>query len=195
MSKTSGSNLFKEPAQWPLLPPWWLLAAPRAAALLSVTSATLQNWRVRGEGPESVPPMYLKPTQGDPIYYRYADIRSWAATRVGLSFSLEDQSYAFLKEEGCPLAKNNSPVGSLARAFDHIFQFDRRRVQIGLGPLFFSGCGGEDTLWEENYLGYLDTYYSKQPHFRSPNTKPSFCGPFEFDIQIPISEFSHAPPA
>lgn len=194
MSRTSGANLFIEPAQWPLLPPWWLLAAPRAAALLNVTSATLQNWRVRGEGPESVPPMYLKPTQGDPIYYRYADIRAWAATRVGISFSLEDQLDAFLKGEGCPLAKDNSPIRSLARAFDYFIQVDRKRVQLGLGPLFFSGCGPEAILWEESYLGYLDTYYSKQPCFRNSNSKPEFCGPFEFDIQIPTMDLCDLPP-
>ena len=50
------AKLFKEPAQWPLIPPWWLLPSPQAAAFLNIKPATLQSWRIRGEGPEPVPP-------------------------------------------------------------------------------------------------------------------------------------------
>ena len=64
MSRNSVAHLFKEPAQWPLIPPWWLVSAPQAAALLNIKPATLQSWRIRGGGPEPVPPMYLHPTQG-----------------------------------------------------------------------------------------------------------------------------------
>jgi hypothetical protein len=153
MSRISGANLFKEPAQWPLLPPWWLLAAPRAAALLNVTSATLQNWRVRGEGPEPVPPMYLKPTQGDPIYYRYTDIRSWAATRLGLSYTFDDQCVDFFNEV-CP--NLNGGTGSnlgRAKTFDMLFSSARSEVRVGNPPIHF----------DLKTIEGMDIYYSRQP--------------------------------
>ncbi|MDR6266599.1 helix-turn-helix domain-containing protein [Roseobacter sp. N2S] len=194
MSTKTVAKLFKEPAQWPLIPPWWLLPSPQAAALLNIKPATLQSWRIRGEGPDPVPPMYLHPTQGDPMYYRYGDIREWAASCLGLSFSFDTQLNGFLKSEDTPMAKSASPLEKSARTFDHVFQMDRKRIQIGLGPLFFAGVGAEATLWEENYLGYLDTYFAKQPRFRNPASKPPFCGPFEFEIDIPTEGLEHLLP-
>ena len=64
MPKTSGANLYKDAARWPVMPPWWLLSSPQAAALINVTPATLHMWRTRGEGPPAVPPLFLKPAQG-----------------------------------------------------------------------------------------------------------------------------------
>lgn len=166
MSKTSGANLFKEPTQWPLLPPWWLLAAPRAAALLNVTSATLQNWRVRGEGPEPVPPMYLKPTQGDPIYYRYADIRSWAASRIGLSYGFDDQCRDFF-DEVFPFL--NEGIGSSlgrAKTFDDMYTRERATVMSGRAPAHLS----------LEIVEKLDVYYSRQPQKLAPSKSPARLG-------------------
>ncbi len=195
MNTKTVAKLFKEPAQWPLIPPWWLLPSPQAAALLNVKPATLQSWRICGEGPEPVPPMYLHPTQGDPMYYRYGDIREWAATCLGLSFSFDDQLNWFFKSVNAPMATSASPLEKTARTFEHFFQMDRKRIQIGLGPLFFAGVGAEATLWEENYLGYLDTYFAKQPRFRNPANKPPLCGPFELEIDIPTEGLEHLLPS
>jgi hypothetical protein len=52
-------------------PPWWLLSAPQAAALLNIKPATLQSWRIRGEDPDPVPPRHLHSIQGNPVYCRY----------------------------------------------------------------------------------------------------------------------------
>ena len=179
------AKLFKEPAQWPLIPPWWLLPSPQAAALLNIKPATLQSWRIRGEGPEPVPPMYLLPTQGDPMYYRYGDIREWAASSLGMAFPLEEQCRAFLQDVDPKLSKIDNPMDSLARCFDYILQFERERIKNGLEPLF----------WDLNMIEMLDTYYSKQPRFRPLSTKPVFCGPFECDIHIPTEELCHILPA
>lgn len=193
MSRNSVVHLFKEPAQWPLIPPWWLLSAPQAAALLNIKSATLQSWRIRGEGPDPVPPMYLHPTQGNPVYYRYGDIREWAASRVGLLFSFEDQCLDFLSTPSKP--PTDSCTEKMAGGFDYTFQFDRKRVQLGLGPLFFAGSGAEAIVWEEELLGYFDTYYARQPRFRNPEAKPPLCGPFQYEIDIPIEGLEHILPA
>lgn len=158
MSNTSGSNLFKNPTKWPLIPPWWLLSSPAAAALLNVTSATLHNWRVRGEGPTVVPPMYIRPTQGDPVYYQYAAVRSWAAKRLGIEYTMEDQCRDFF-EKTVPLL--NTGVGSCqarAQCFDRFFSDDHRQVRQGFKPAHI-------TL---KLVQQMDLYYSRQPRQLQP---------------------------
>jgi len=153
MSKNSGTNLFKEPANWPQIPPWWLLSSPQAAALLNVTSATLHNWRVRGEGPAAVPPMYLRSTQGDPIYYLYGLVRSWAAERLGLSYSIEDQCIDFLKETIPWLSEVEATWRSRAWAFDNVFEKMHRKVINGETPNQIS----------KELIQEMDLFYAKQP--------------------------------
>lgn len=189
MSRHSVAHLFKEPARWPHIPPWWLLPAPQAAALLNIKPATLQSWRVRGEGPDQVPPMYLFPTQGNPVYYRYGDIREWAASRVGLSFSFLDQCFQF--QASAFKSSANASIGKMARCFDHMFQYDRQRIQLGLEPLYFTGGEEEATFWKAEFLGYLDTYYARQPRFRNQTAKPPLCGPFACEIDIPTEGMEH----
>ncbi|MGR3608690.1 MAG: helix-turn-helix transcriptional regulator [Sulfitobacter sp.] len=153
MTKTSGANLFKEPTKWPLMPPWWLLSSPQAAALLSVTSATLHNWRVRGEGPEPVPPMYLRKTQGNPIYYRYSNVRTWAATRVGLEYSFEDQCHDFFERVFPPMNGFTGPLKGVLKIFDDLFAKERSKVKSGNDPWQLSLADVET----------MDVYYSRQP--------------------------------
>lgn len=153
MSKISGANLFKEPANWPLIPPWWLISSPQAAALLNVTSATLHNWRIRGEGPAAVPPMYLKPTQGDPIYYLYGFVRSWAAERLGLTYSIEDQCRDFFNGTEPRLNDGETTWQGRARSFDLLFHDDHRRVRSGQNPEYIPFELVQD----------MDLYYSRQP--------------------------------
>jgi hypothetical protein len=170
MSRNSVAHLFKEPAQWPLIPPWWLVSAPQAAALLNIKPATLQSWRIRGEGPEPVPPMYLHPTQGNPVYYRYGDIREWAASRVGLSFPFEDQCIAFLQEVEPWLGETEWPVGGLALSFDILYRDERKLVQQGEDP----------HRLDRKLIETLDTFYSRQPRFKNPKKKPSLYGPYHW---------------
>lgn len=131
MSVKTGQKLFEAPPKWPLLPPWWLLARPEAAALLNVTSATLRNWRIRGEGPVQVPPMYLRPTQGDPAYYRYADIREWAASRVGLKYTFEDQCRDFFDQVFPALNSGTGSMAARAYEFDRLYREERDRLRSG----------------------------------------------------------------
>ncbi len=158
MSKNSGANLFKEPANWPLIPPWWLLSSPQAAALLNVTSATLHNWRVRGEGPKPVPPMYLKPTQGDPIYYQYGAVRSWAAARLGLTYHMDDQCRDFFNSTEPRLNDGVTTWQGRARSFDMLFQKDHKKAR-----------NGENTTYIPlGALQEMDLYYSRQPRQLQP---------------------------
>ena len=153
MTKKHGANLFNDPASWPLIPPWWLLSSPQAAALLNVTSATLHNWRVRGEGPEPVPPMYLKPTQGDPIYYQYGAVRSWAATRLGLTYPLDDQCHDFFDSIEPRLNEGIAAWQGRASTFDMLFRADHEKARNGQKPQYFPLDQIQD----------MDLYYSRQP--------------------------------
>ena len=153
MKKKFGANLFKEPAKWPLIPPWWLVSSPQAAALLNVTPATLHNWRIRGEGPAAVPPMYLKPTQGDPIYYLYGKVRSWAAKRLGLTYAMEDQCRDFFNNTNPHLDTLFSSWRGGAKTFDMFFKADHKSVSNGGNPSHIS----------LEQLHEMDVYYTRQP--------------------------------
>ena len=153
MSVKTGQKLFANSTQWPLLPPWWLLTRPQAAALLNVSSATMRNWHIRGEGPAQVPPMYLRPTQGQPAYYRYADIREWAASRVGLEYSFEDQCQDFFEKTLRGLAHGKDQMNGRTAMFDGFFRKDRNRLKSGKKPELFSS----------ELIEGLDPYFSRQP--------------------------------
>ncbi|MCR9272543.1 MULTISPECIES: DNA-binding protein [Mameliella] len=153
MSVKTGQKLFENPTKWPLLPPWWLLPRPQAAALLNVTSATMRNWRIRGEGPPQVPPMYLRPTQGDPAYYRYADIREWAASRVGLQYAFEDQCRDFFEQIFPNLAGGTDQMKGRAWTFDRIYREDRDRLRSGRKTWYLS----------QETIEALDLHFSRQP--------------------------------
>lgn len=47
-----------------------ILDTKEAADFLKVSSGTLENWRIRNEGPE-----YLKPK--GKVYYRLSDLETW----------------------------------------------------------------------------------------------------------------------
>lgn len=158
MNKISGARLFKEPAKWPQIPPWWLLSSPAAAALLNVTPATLHNWRVRGEGPAAVPPMYLRPTQGNPIYYQYGVVRSWAANRLGLEYSIEDQCHDFYQPLLPSYAATRTPIDDLAPRFDGMFVRDRAQARYGKPTKYIP----------LERLEEMDMYFSKQPQTLHP---------------------------
>lgn len=153
MTKISGANLFKEPTKWPLMPPWWLLSAPQAAALLNVSPATLHAWRVRGEGPEAVPPMYLRKTQGNPIFFRYSDVRSWAATRIGLEYCFEDQCHDFFELMFPTLNDSRGSLNGVMKAFGDLFAQEREKIRSGKDP------------WQLSIkdVEAMDVYYSRQP--------------------------------
>ncbi|CUH75111.1 hypothetical protein TRM7557_00226 [Tritonibacter multivorans] len=117
--------------------------------------------------------MYLRPAQGNPSFYRYGDIRAWAAQAIGLEFSFEEQAGMFLEED----SKTSRPENGLqqaASAFDHIFQYDHARFRKGIGLIYFP----------EARLAELDEYYSAQPVFRSEKQRPVFCGPFDHQDAI-----------
>ncbi|MBY6155923.1 hypothetical protein [Pseudooceanicola nitratireducens] len=153
MSVKTGQKLFENTSKWPLLPPWWLLARPQAAALLNVTSATMRNWDIRGEGPAQVPPMYLRPTQGTPAYYQYADIREWAADRIGIQYSFDDQCLDFFEQVFPILTGGTGSMMALASLFDELFCEDRNALRAGKKPLRLN----------KETIESLDIHFSRQP--------------------------------
>ena len=140
MNENPAGKLFKEPAIWPTIPPWWLLSSTDAAALLNVKPATLHSWRIRGHGPAPYPPMYLKPTQGRPLYYQYGALRSWAAIRLGMAYSFEDQCMDFFRETLPMLAEGTGSIDSRVALFEKLFQDDRQG-----GHLFHAIAGSDFT--------------------------------------------------
>ncbi|MAP15424.1 MAG: hypothetical protein CMH86_11265 [Oceanibulbus sp.] len=138
------------------MPPWWLLSSPQAAALINVTPATLHIWRTRGEGPATVPPLFLKPAQGDPIFHMYGILRKWAAKRVGLDYQFEDQCWDYFRKD-CPMLVDG--VGSMAaraREFDR--QYEAARQEVGQG---------DEPRWVSlSTIRRLDPYYARQPKWR-----------------------------
>ncbi|WP_420557658.1 hypothetical protein [Roseovarius sp.] len=153
MNKHIGASLFKDTSTWPVIPPWWLLSSPQAAALLNVTSATLQVWRVKDLGPPIVPPMYLKATQGDPVFYQYGALRTWVAQRVGLHLDFEEQVRDFFQAVAPSLIFGHGTLSAKIQFFDQQFGKNRKRIQRGDDPLLISK---ECTL-------NMDAFFSRQP--------------------------------
>lgn len=153
MNKCLGSSLFRDSSTWPTMPPWWLLSSPQVAALINVTSATLHVWRVRGLGPPFVPPMFLKPTQGDPVFYQYGALRSWAAQRMGLVLEFEEQVHDFLKETARNIAASHGSLRAKMKIFDDYFARNRTRIRRGVNPSFMS----KETMLK------IDVFFTRQP--------------------------------
>ena len=161
MPKKPGSNLYKDAARWPQIPPWWLLSSTQSAALINVTPATLHYWRTRGEGPSTVPPLFIKPTQGDPVFYVYGTLRAWAAERIGVQYLFEDQCYDYFKEIFPPLAAGVGSVAARAQVFDRQYETARRKVRQG-------ECPG---LMKRAIILDLDAFYAKQPKWQRPEAR------------------------
>ncbi len=161
MPKTPGANLYKDASLWPVIPPWWLLSSPQAAALINVAPATLQYWRTRGEWPAAVAPMLLKPAQGDPVFFVYGTLRSWAAERVGIKYLFEDQCHDFFAEVMPPMNSTYGSVVARAEMFDRILESGRRHVRLGQPPGLIS---------KERILA-LEAFFAKQPKWRRQEAK------------------------
>lgn len=54
-----------------------LIPSREAAAFIGVSAGTLENWRVRGEGP----PFHKTPGRTGKVLYDPADIEAWRAQR------------------------------------------------------------------------------------------------------------------
>lgn len=161
MPKKPGANLYKDAARWPVIPPWWLLSSTQAAALINVTSATLHYWRTRGEGPPSVPPLFLKPTQGDPVFFVYGHLRSWAAERVGVEYGFNDQCYDYFNQVLPVMAKGSGGFAFRAKFFDEQFAEARKKILQG-------ECPG---VFRREIVIDADAYYAKQPKWRRSDAK------------------------
>ena len=65
---------------------------------LSSTTSRDRSHRFE-EAPTTVPPLFLKPTQGDPVLHMYGTLRPWAAERVGVQYSHEDQCWDYFRQD------------------------------------------------------------------------------------------------
>lgn len=158
MPKKPGANLYKDSALWPVIPPWWLLSSPQAAALVNTSPATMHCWRTRGEGPAPVAPLFLRPAQGQPVFYLYGTLRSWAAERIGIQYLFEDQCYDFFQERATWLLKGVGSLTARAKTFDSMFETARQNVRLGKPVNLFSAT----------HVIELDSFYATQPRWRRP---------------------------
>ncbi len=158
MNENPAAKLFKEPAIWPSMAPWWLLPSTDAAALLNVKPATLHTWRVRGYGPPVFTPMYVRPTQGNPLYYQFGALRSWAASKLGMAFSYEDQCVEFIRQYVPFLVDGSYPLESSREYFEDTLENARRCAQQGKPYRFL-------TL---DMVHALDIGCSRQPKITMP---------------------------
>ena len=166
MPKEPGAKLYKDAARWPVMPPWWLLSSPQSAALINVTPATLHYWRTRGEGPETVPSLFLRKTQGDPVFYIYGVLRTWAAERVGIQYDFDDQCSDYFLHAQPHLNTCFSSLAAKAGMFDHLHEHAREKVGRGEDP----GIVDRETVLS------LDAFYAKQPKWRRQEAKYEWDG-------------------
>jgi hypothetical protein len=163
MIENPAGKLFKEPAIWPQIPPWWLISSTDAAALLNVKPATLHSWRIRGQGPKPYPPMYFRPTQGRPLYYQYGSLRTWAASRLGMAYPFDDQCMDFFREALPLLVGGTGGISGRIAFFEKQFLEERQTALRGKGSCIF----------ELEKIHDLDVYYSRQPKLLGPKYIPS----------------------
>jgi len=104
--------------------------------------------------------MYLKSTQGDPVFYKYGFLRTWAAQRIGLELGFEQQVHEFFQAEVPSLSAGHGTLVAKMNVFDDQFAKNRKRIQRGEHPLLIS---------QEQMLA-MDTYFSRQPQWLVPKS-------------------------
>lgn len=102
--------------------------------------------------------MYLKSTQGDPIYYKYGVVRLWAAELLGLTYSMGDQYRDFFDSTEPLLNDGTGSWQGRAETFDMLFRGDHKKVRNGEKPSYIP----LDLLLD------MDIYYSRQPRQLQP---------------------------
>jgi hypothetical protein len=137
---------------WPDLPPWWLVCTTRASAILGLSPQTVHRWNHRGLGPRQVPRSYLKPTKGDPAYYRYHDVKAWAAMRFGRPTCFADDTKDFIWRN-CPWFSKGGPTIVYANQLDYYYKSDFADLRRGRKLRFF----------DEAFLMRFEELYLAQP--------------------------------
>jgi hypothetical protein len=112
------------------------VSTTRAAAVLGLAPQTLLRWNNRGLGPQTIPRSYLKPTKGDPIYYRYHDVKAWAAERFGQPINFAEDVMGFISRH-CPNFSKDGPAAAYACQFDYYYRSDFSDLRRGRKLRFF----------------------------------------------------------
>ena len=157
MKKSNFANMHSDTNRWPNIPPWWLLSSPQVATVLGVTTETLHSWRTLGTGPETISTARIRPSQGNPTFYRLAQVKKWATMQIGMPYCASDQVTDFLIGYWSNWHVTHYPLGPQIENFDNMFEQDRNSVRRDKEPKVFD---------LQEVLGW-DNYYSKQPRFRS----------------------------
>ena len=139
-------------SDWPDLPPWWLVSTTRAAVILGLSPQTLLRWKDRELGPRRIPKSYLKPTKGDPIYYRYFDIKASAGERFGYQLSFCDDVVGFIARN-CPKFSLELPANALAGQFDWYYSTDYKSLRWRRKLRYF----------DEDFIMRFEDIYTAQP--------------------------------
>ncbi|KRS15481.1 hypothetical protein XM52_23975 [Roseovarius indicus] len=103
--------------------------------------------------------MYLRPTQGRPLYYQYGALRAWAANTIGMAYQFEDQCTDFFREVSPIVSDVNGNLQHRIDVFERRFAADRKRILKDETPAWIPIERIHD----------LDVYHSRQPRRKGPN--------------------------
>ena len=96
--------------------------------------------------------MYLRPTHGNPIYYRYGDVRGWEASRVGLEYDIDDQCQDSYNVALPNLVELNGSLLANSKYSDKCYEESRQKVRSGREPSWIT----------KDHIEMKDLFYSKQ---------------------------------
>ncbi|TGD41444.1 hypothetical protein EEB11_18625 [Pseudotabrizicola sediminis] len=97
--------------------------------------------------------MYIRPTPGNPLYYQYGALRTWAASKLGMAFLFEDQCTDFFHRNLRPVLEAADADVARIEIFEMLFCADRETMRKGSPPCFFTSGA----------IHELDVSYSRQP--------------------------------
>ena len=161
MKKSDGFSIFYDAPNWPNIPPWWTITSPQVAALLSITPETLHIKRATSAAPKSISASVIKPAQGQPVFFRMGNVRTWVAAKLGVSYTITDQVTDFMMDWFANWQVCEFPLNEQVKHFDMVFGQQQQLFLRGQELEYFDGY---------LMLEWGD-YYAKQPKFIGKKSK------------------------
>jgi len=159
-----GARIFNNSDNWPALPPWWCISTPVVAALLNLNPLTLIKW-ILSKGPRFIPTIHLRRAQGNSYFYRFYEIRRWAAQCIGIEYPIEQQIRDFLGVH-MPGGSQGGDLANQTKGFDFFLTKDRKLIQKG-----------EEPQWlDRDLVLSLDQYFCRQPTWLSEKKRYALLG-------------------
>lgn len=123
-----------------LRPPWSPVSARTLTETLNVDHGLLGVWRMRGLGPQALPPGW---TKGRSLAYRVDAINAWLAARHGQTYDIEASHRDYLMSVHMP--PNSIWVPRMAEAEGLVIgdvRFTRQGFRAYIATLVLESTGG-----------------------------------------------------